>query len=100
MLAALTNNMAVFILSIVVAYVTARILEDKVTGTFLKLIGKSDYFLYENIRYFIVCVGEGIGAFLAGILLGFSLRALFLGAGIVTVIQMFLLIHADAVKQK
>ncbi len=100
LLAALTDNIAIFILSIIIAYVTARILEDKVTGSFLKLIGKSDYFLYENIRYFIACVGEGIGAFLAGILLGFSLRALFLGAGIVTIIQMILLIHADTVKQK
>lgn len=99
LLAALTNNIVVFILSIVIAYVTSRILEDKVTGSFLKIIGKSDYFLYENIRYFIICVGEGVGAFFAGILLGISLRALFLGAGIVTMIQIMLLIQADTVKE-
>ncbi len=99
LLAALTNNTVVFILSIVIAYVTSRILEDKVTGSFLKIIGKSDYFLYENIRYFIICVGEGVGAFIAGILLGISLRALFFGAGIVTIVQIMLLIQADTVKQ-
>ena len=94
-LAYLINGTVGFILAIVVAFITSRILEDKVTGVFLRIIDKNDQFLYGNIRYFVVCIGEGIGAFLAGVLLGFSFKYLFLGAGIVTIVQTLIYIYLD-----
>lgn len=99
LIAFLTNNTIVFIISIVVAYVTSRILEDKVLGTFLNKIDDNDKFLFENIRYFITCIGEGIGAFIAGILLLMSFRMLFLGAGIVTILQVLVLVKASKIRE-
>lgn len=97
LLAFITNNMIVFIISIAIAYITSRILEDKVLGTFLNKIDNNDKFLFENIRYFIACIGEGIGTFIAGILLLMSFRILFLGAGVVTILQVLVLVKASNV---
>ncbi|MBR4178977.1 MAG: MFS transporter [Bacilli bacterium] len=87
------NNITSFIIAIVVAYISSRILEDKVTGKFLQIIDEENQFLYGNIRYFVACIGEGIGTFLAGVLIGYSFRVLFLGAAIVTLIQTIILIY-------
>ena len=94
----LINKSPIFIAAIVVGYVTGRILENKVTGSFLQIIDKDSQFLYGNIRYFIACLGEGIGAFLAGVLLGISFKVLFLGAGIFTLLQTFILIYLGKYK--
>lgn len=97
----LLNNNIVFIISIITYYITSRIMEDKVTGRFLKIVNNEDQFLFGNIRYFITCLGEGIGAFIAGILLTKSFRFLFLGSGIITIIQVFVIILADkSIKRK
>ena len=93
-IAYITNDINAFIISIVIAYITSRLLEEKSTGTFLKRIKNQDQFLYGNIRYFVACIGEGIGAFLAGVLIVTSFRNLFLGAGISTIIQIILLLIA------
>ena len=87
------NNITSFIIAIVVAYISSLILEDKVTGKFLQIIDEENQFLYGNIRYFVACIGEGIGTFLAGVLIGYSFRVLFLGAAIVTLIQTIILIY-------
>ena len=68
-IAYLTNDINAFIIAIVVSYITSRLLEDKSTGTFLKRVKNEDQFLFGNIRYFVACLGEGIGAFLAGVLI-------------------------------
>ena len=81
-LAFLINKNIMFIFAIIYAYIASRILEDKVTGSFLELIDNDNQFLYGNLRYFILSLGEGIGAFLAGVLISNSLKVLFLGAGI------------------
>ena len=94
-IAYLTNDINAFIIAIVISYITSRLLEDKSTGTFLKRIKNEDQFLFGNIRYFIGCLGEGIGAFLAGILIVISFKNIFLGASITTIIQIILLIIAN-----
>lgn len=93
-IAYITNDINAFIISIVISYITSRLLEDKSTGTFLKRVDNEDQFLYGNIRYFVACLGEGIGAFLAGILIVTSFRNIFLGASITTAIQIILLLIA------
>jgi hypothetical protein len=95
-----TNNLDVFIISIVIGFITCRILEDKVSGTFLKRVNNSDQFLYGNVRYFITCIGEGIGTYLAGVFLGISFRFLFLGAGLFTIVQIIILLIANKLNSK
>ena len=95
-----TNNLDVFIISIVIGFITCRILEDKVSGTFLKRVNNSDQFLYGNVRYFITCIGEGIGTYLAGVFLGMSFRYLFLGAGLFTIVQIIILLIANKLNNK
>jgi hypothetical protein len=90
----ITNDINAFVISIVISYITSRLLEDKSTGTFLKRVKNEDQFLYGNIRYFIACLGEGIGAFIAGVLIVISFRNIFLGAAITTTIQIILLLIA------
>ncbi len=87
------NNAIVYIFAIIYAYVMSRVLEDKVTGTFLEQINEKNQFLFGNIRYLALCVGEGIGAYLAGVLLEISFSHLFLGAGIVTIVQTLIFIY-------
>ena len=94
------NNITSFIIAIVVAYVSSRILEDKVTGKFLQIIDKDNQFLYGNIRYFVACLGEGIGAFLAGILIGYSFKFIFLGAAILTIIQTLIFVYLGKIVKK
>ncbi len=98
-LAFVFGSIPMFIVAIVMAFITSRILEDKVTGSFLQIIDEEDQFLYGNIRYFIACLGEGIGAFLAGILVVKSVKYLFLGAGVLTIIQTIILIYLDKIKK-
>ncbi len=100
-IAYLTNDINAFIISIVISYITSRLLEDKSTGTFLKRVANEDQFLYGNIRYFVACIGEGIGAFLAGVLIVSSFKNIFLGASITTTIQIILLLIAyKSIKNK
>ena len=94
------NNTISFIIAIVVAFISSRILEDKVTGKFLQIIDEENQFLYGNIRYFISCLGEGVGTFLAGILISYSFRVLFLGAAILTIIQTLILIYLGKLSKK
>ena len=94
------NTRITFIIAIVIAFITSRILEDKVTGAFLQIIDEDNQFLYGNIRYFIVSLGEGIGAFIAGVLLTRSFGFLFLGAAIITIIQTIIMLYLDKLKRK
>jgi hypothetical protein len=94
------NTRITFIIAIVIAFITSRILEDKVTGSFLQIIDENNQFLYGNIRYFIVSLGEGIGAFLAGLFLTKSFGFLFLGAAIITIIQTIIMLYLDKLKRK
>jgi tetrahydromethanopterin S-methyltransferase subunit C len=94
------NTRITFIIAIVIAFITSRILEDKVTVSFLQIIDENNQFLYGNIRYFIVSLGEGIGAFLAGLLLTKSFGFLFLGAAIITIIQTIIMLYLDKLKRK
>ena len=98
MIAFILNDKIGFIIAIVIGYITSRILENKVTGTFLQIIDKKDQFLYGNIRYFITCLGEGIGVFISGVLLNLSFKYIFLGACIVTIIQVMIFIYLDKIK--
>ena len=96
-MAFLLNNKIGFIIAIIMANVTSRILEDKVTGVYLNRIDNENQFLFENIRYFIASISEGIGAFLAGILLLSSFKILFLGAFIVTLIQTLIQLYLEKI---
>lgn len=98
LLAFILNNNIGFIISIILAHITSRILEDKVTGVYQRRIDNNSQFLFENIRYFVCSVGEGIGAFLVGILLLSSFKTLFLGAFIVTLIQTFIQLYLEKIK--
>jgi hypothetical protein len=93
-IAYITEDINAFIISIVVSYITSRLLEDKSTGTFLQRVKNEDQFLFGNIRYFVACIGEGIGAFLAGVLIVSAFKNIFLGAAITTTIQIILLLIA------
>ena len=99
LIAFLMNNRLSFIIAIIVAYVSSRILDNKTSGVFIERVEKEYQFLFSNIRYFAVCVGEGIGAFLAGVLLGHSIKVLFLGAFIFTLLQTLVLIYLDKLKK-
>jgi len=90
-----TNNVVFFVISIIIGYVTSRILDNKLSGTFLRRINSGNQFLFGNFRYLAISVGEGIGAFLAGILLNISLRTLFLVSGIITLLQVVQVWHMD-----
>ena len=100
LIAFILNNNIGFIIAIVFGFITSRILEDKVTGVFLQLIDEENQFLHSNIRYFVSCIGEGIGTFIAGILLMISFKYIFLGAGIITLIQVIMLIYMAKLKEK
>ena len=99
-IAFLINKNFVFIFAIVYAYITCRILEDKATGSFLEEVAEENQFLFGNLRYFALCLGEGIGAFLAGVLISNSLRVVFLGAGIFIVLLTLISISLDSLKKK
>ena len=99
LIAFLLNDRISFIIAIVVAYVSSRILDNKTSGVFIERIDKEEQFLFSNIRYFAVCIGEGIGAFIAGILIGYSLKVLFLGAFVFTLLQTLVLIYLDKLKK-
>ena len=99
-IAFLINKNFIFIFAIIYAYITARILEDKATGSFLQLIDEENQFLYGNLRYFTLNLGEGIGAFLAGILITSSLRLVFLGAGVFLIILTIVSIYLDYLIKK
>lgn len=98
LVAALTNNIYIYLLSIFIAHVTSRTLEDKVLAIFINKVEGNTKFLYENIRYFIASIGEGIGAFLAGIFLVKSLRLLFTVASIFTLLQIIMLSCAERLR--
>lgn len=92
-LAFVFNSYIYFVICIFVSYITSKILDNKVTGVFIRENDNKDKFIFENVRYFIECVGEAFGAYLAGILLNISLRVLFLNASIITIIQVIILLY-------
>ena len=56
-------------------------------------------FLFGNMRYFVTSLGRGIGTFLAGVLLSYSLSSLFLGAAIATLIQSIMLFDIERLRK-
>lgn len=98
-IASLTNNIMIYIFTIAIGYITSRILDDKVTGTYLKRVNNNAQFLFGNLRYFVTSLGKGIGTFLSGILLTHSLSALFLGASIITLIQSLMLFDIERLRK-
>ena len=94
------NNTFVFIIGVITYFITSRILEDKVTGTYLNRISKDNQFLFGNIRYFICCTGEGIGVYLAGLFIVKSLGTLFLGAAISTMIQVLIMLNLERIRNR
>lgn len=99
-IAALTNNITIYILTIAFGYITSRILDDKVTGTYLKRINDNAQFLFGNMRYFITSLGKGIGTFLSGILLSHSLSTLFYTSAAITLIQSLMLFDIERLRKK
>lgn len=95
-----SHEPVVFIFTIIYAYITSRILEDKATGCFLTLIEEEHQFLFGNIRYFALALGEGIGTYLAGLFLASSLNTLFLGAAIVTVVQTLIYFYLSKLREE
>ena len=95
----LVNTRLWFIIAIVIGYITSRILEDKVTGKFLQIVDENNQLFYGNVRYFIISLGEGIGAFIAGILLSISLRFLFFGAGVITIMQTIIMLDLSKLRK-
>ena len=99
-IAFLLNDTIGFIIAIIIGYITSRILDNKTTGTFLELIDKKEQFLFGNIKYFAACIGEGIGVFLAGILISISFKYIFMGAIVITIIQIMIFVYLDKLIKK
>ena len=95
-----SHNPVVFIFTIIYAHITSRVLEDKATGCFLTLIDEENQFLFGNMRYFELTLGEGIGAYLAGVLLSHSLNSLFLGAAIITTVQTLIYFYLSKLREE
>lgn len=93
-------NALSFVIAMIVAHISARILDDKVNGTYITRIDTNSQFLFGNIRYFILSLGEGIGVYLAGYMLEISFRSLFLGAAVFTILQIIMLLNLDKIKDK
>lgn len=91
-------NVLSFVIAMIVAHVSARILDDKVNGTYITRIDTNSQFLFGNIRYFILSLGEGIGVYLAGYMLEISFRTLFLGASVFTILQIIMFLNLDKIK--
>lgn len=90
----------IYISSLLIAIVTSRVLDDKVNGTYIIKIDTDSQFLFGNIRYFVLSLGEGAGIYLAGALLKISFSSLFLGAAIITILQIIMFIMLDNLSQK
>ncbi len=99
-IAFIINKPLVYIATIIYAFITSRILEDKVTGSFITMIEEENQFLYGNIRYLALTLGEGIGAYLAGVFLSCSFSSLFLGAGIVTIVQTIIFFYLGKLREE
>lgn len=93
-------NVLSFVIAMIVAHISARILDDKVNGTYITRIDTNSQFLFGNIRYFILSLGEGIGVYLAGYMLEISFRSLFLGAAVFTILQIIMFLNLDKIKDK
>ncbi len=100
LIAFLMPNTLSFMIAMIIAHISARILDDKVTGTYLTRIDTNSQFLFGNIRYFILSLGEGIGVYLAGYMLEISFRSLFLGASVFTILQIIMFLNLDKIKDK
>lgn len=98
-IAFLTNNIIFFIIAIIVAYITARILEDKINGVYIRRIDTDSQFLFGNVRYFVLSLGEGIGTYLAGYLIQISFRSIFLGAAVFTLLQVILFLNLGKIRE-
>lgn len=94
------NNFWGYIIAIVTAYVSSRILGDKIDGTYVRKVSDDSQFLFGNLRYFLLSLGEGVGTFLAGYLLQISFSSIFLGAALFTTLQIILLIWLDIIRRK
>lgn len=94
------NNFWSYIIAIVTAYVSSRILGDKIDGTYVRKVSDDSQFLFGNLRYFLLSLGEGVGTFLAGYLLQISFSSIFLGAALFTTLQIILLIWLDIIRRK
>jgi predicted MFS family arabinose efflux permease len=99
LLAFIFHNKIFFIVAITIGNVTSRMLEEKITAPFLKDVRSDDQFLFSNFRYLSLCLGEGIGAYLAGLLIVHSLKYLFLGGIVFTIIQIFMYYYLDRLKK-
>lgn len=98
-LAFLTNNIIFFIIAIIVAYITSRILEHKINGVYIRRIDTDSQFLFGNVRYFVLSLGEGIGTYLAGYLIQISFRSVFLGAAVFTLLQVILFLNLGKIRE-
>lgn len=94
------NNFWSYIIAIVTAYVSSRILGDKIDGTYVRKVSDDSQFLFGNLRYFLLSLGEGVGTFLAGYLIQISFSSIFLGAALFTTLQIILLIWLDIIRRK
>lgn len=100
LIAFLMPNALSFVVAMIIAHVSARILDDKINGTYITRIDTNSQFLFGNIRYFILSLGEGIGTYLAGFMLEISFRSLFLGAAVFTILQIIMFINLDKITDK
>lgn len=82
------NKPIFYIITISISYISIKILDDKVNGTFIREISDDSRFLFGNIRYFILNIADGIGVFIAGILFDISLSYLFFCAFLLTLISL------------
>ena len=89
-----------FVIAVFIPYVSARILEDKINGTYIRRIDTNSQFLFGNIRYFVLSLGEGIGTYLAGYLIQISFESVFLGAAVCTILQIIMFLNLDYMRKK
>lgn len=99
LIAFLINNIVFFVIAIIVAHITGRILDDKINGVYVRKIDTNSQFLFGNIRYFVLSLGEGIGTYLAGYLIQISFRSIFLGAAVFTILQIILFVNLGKIKE-
>ena len=89
-LAFITNKIEIAISAIFITLITSRMVSEYTDGIYINLIDNNIQFMYSNIRYFIIALGESLGYFIAGITYNIGLKYIFLATIIILIPQLFI----------
>lgn len=87
-LAIITNKIEIAIVAIFITLITSRMASEYTDGAYVNLVDNDVQFMYSNIRYFIIELGEALGFYLAGITYNLGLKYMFLTAVIILIPQL------------